>query len=224
MFYLAININRETLKRIYSLFLILGLAVIITILGFWLGRVTSKPTSETFISNTSFVKQIAELSTLEVHGNASLKRSNLQNDGSFSDAMRKMFMENSMNLSIPYIAKYGVSIDSQEIKVNQKDSIVTVILPNPKLLSFELNLSNADINTQKGWLQYRSDQDYITAEKKLYAQSKEQLAQNMAYIQQTKQKIEKIINDYYAPMNYKAVVLFGNEKAATKLVPSNTNN
>lgn len=197
------------MKRLYSLFLTLGLVVIIGILTFWLGRKTAKPTYETLISNTTFVKQIAELSTLEVHGNATFKSSNVKNDGTFSDAMKRMFLESTMHLNIPYTAKYGVSLEGQDVSVDDKDSIVTIHLPEPKLLSFELNLGSADADTKKGWFQSRSDADYLSSEKKLYDQSKAQLANNATYKQQCKDKISKLLTDYYEPMHYKVVVDFG---------------
>lgn len=196
------------MRRSFSLFLILGLVIIVGILAYLLGRKANVPAKETFISNTTFVKHIAELSSLEVQGTATLNRTNLQNDGSFSDAMRRMFLENTVHLTVPYIAKYGVNLQEQNISINEKDSLVTILLPQPKLLSYELRLDKADANTKKGLLQSSSDQEYTDVDKSLYTKTRQQMENNPTYIKQSQDKISQILREYYTPFHYKVNVVF----------------
>lgn len=196
------------MRRSFSLLLILALVIIVGILAYLLGRKANVPTKETFISNTTFVKHIAELSSLEVQGTATLNRTNLQNDGSFSDAMRRMFLENTVHLTVPYIAKYGVNLQEQNISINEKDSLVTIILPQPKLLSYELRLDKADANTKKGLLQSSSDQEYSDVDKSLYTKTRQQMENNPTYIKQSQDKISQILREYYVPFHYKVNVIF----------------
>lgn len=207
------------MRRFYSLILVLALVLIIVILAFWLGRKTAKPVYESIVSNTTFVRQIAELASLEVQGNASLKHTNLQNDGSFTDAMRRVFLENTVNLAVPYIAKYGVDLQTQDIRQSQQDSTVTVYLPEPQLLSYELRMDRADAMSKKGWLESESSGQYLALQKKLYTDTRHQMEINNTYIEASKVKITKIISDYYAPMHLKVKVVFGKNDDVSNVKP-----
>lgn len=190
-------------------FLVLALAI--GLLAYFLGKKNASKTVENIAMNNSFVQQIAELSSLEVQGVASIKSTNIANDGSLSDNLRKFFMERTFNISVPYIAKYGINLSKQQINIEEKNKQVYIVLPNPELLSYELRLDKADAMVRKGLLEDSNEEAYSNVMKKLYTQSKSQLDNNNTYKEQSKEKIRKVIEDYYAPLNLKVEVSFSNE-------------
>lgn len=210
------------MKNRFLLLLIVILIVIIGVLAFLLGRSGKANSYDNIINNTTFVKQIAELSTLEAHGVSSIKHTNMQNDGSFTDAMRRVFMENTVNYSIPYVAKYGVDMQNRNVAINTKDSTIEIHLPQPKLLSYELQLDEMQTNSQRGWFQSASDAQFAELEKKMYAETRKNLEQNKTYIDAARVKVQSIISDYYKPMGYKAIVLFDGDSTKINMgIPAN---
>lgn len=181
------------------------------LLAYFLGKKNGTKTFEHVATNYTFIQEIAELSSLEAQGIASIKTTNIANDGSITDEFKKMFLEKTVNIAIPYVAKYGIDVEKQTISVQEKDTLVTVVLPNPKLLSFELRMDKADAITKRGLFESADDNYYHTIEKKLYTQSRSQLENNEQYLQQSKDKIAKIIQSYYAPLKVKVDVVFKDE-------------
>jgi hypothetical protein len=165
------------------------------------------------------IKQIAELSSLEVQGNASITESNVSNDGSWSGALRKLFVENTIQISIPYIAKYGVRTDSNDLRIVQEEDIIHIYLPEPQLLSFEMRLDKASNSSKLGWMQSESNAAYNQVQKKLYEQTRRQMEQSSKNTEQAKAKIIAILKQYYQPMQKKVEVTFGKE-SGLQLFPS----
>jgi hypothetical protein len=187
--------------------------IILFIIGiFMLGRCSgSKNVNRQVLSNSLIVKEIAELASLEVQGNASIKRSNVANSGEWTDNLKKVFAENTVWVTVPYTAKYGVDVNDQNFSVSQQDKTITVSLPAPSLLSYELRLSQMETANRKGWLMASDDETYTDVQKKLYETSRAQLQNNGQYIEQSKEKIRQIIATYYSPLQYEVQVKFGNE-------------
>src|SRR5690349_13469684 len=105
-------------------------------LGYNLGKLTSGPKEYTDLTqNYAFVRSIAELASLEVHGTTTLKSSNVSNDGSWTDELKRLFIERTVRLSVPYTAKYGVDMNDSSLRIIRSDSTLKVYLPQPKLLS-----------------------------------------------------------------------------------------
>ncbi|NSL87917.1 DUF4230 domain-containing protein [Chitinophaga sp. Mgbs1] len=174
--------------------------ILIGLLTFWLGkRFGSTDVSQQVISNSIIVKEIAELASLDVQGNASIKRSNLENDGSWTDNLRKTFLENTVWVSIPYQAKYGVHVDEKDFKVEMTPKKIIIDLPAPRLLSYELKMDRMETSTRKGLFLSQDDEAYTAVQKKLYQTSRAQLEANTIYIEQSKDKIRKVMAQYYAP-------------------------
>lgn len=203
------------MRRLFF-FLIVALIVIIGILAYLLGRKSNPTINENVVSNSTLIKEIAELSSLEVQGNTTFKHTNVQNDGSFSDAMRKMFTENTVNISVPYTAKYGVNLQGQEVKISQKDSTVTIYLPKPQLLSYELRLDKLNTVSQKGLFQSNSTADFDNFSKKMYTMSRQQMENSTLRIEEAQARIQKILTDYYAPMHYKLTIIFDQDLTEKK--------
>ncbi len=204
------------MKRILQWLVVILFIVFI----FWLGqRFGSRTVNQQVLSNSLIVKEIAELASLEVQGNASIKRSNVENSGAWTDNLKKAFAENTIWVTVPYTAKYGVDVNEKNFDVKVGDKKVTVSLPAPQLLSYELRLSQMETANKKGWLMFSDDETYTDVQKKLYETSRAQLQSNTIYLEQCKEKIRNIIGTYYAPMKYEVEVKFGNEPAKTIKLP-----
>ncbi|MCH5598693.1 DUF4230 domain-containing protein [Niabella ginsengisoli] len=200
--------NQELMRNRSSLFFVFLLIIIIALLAYFLGKKSASKTVDNVVMNDVLIKQIAELSALEVQGNASIKSSNIKDDGSVSDNFKKLFMERTFNISVPYVAKYGINLNNQKINIEEKNKQVYIVLPNPKLLSYELLLNRSSAASRKGFFETSDEEAYNKLMQKLYTQSKAQLEANTGYQQQSKEKIRKIIQDYYAPLNFNVEVTF----------------
>lgn len=190
---------------------LLIMAIAIAILAYFLGKKNAAKTIDSVALNNVLIQQIAELSSLEIQGNASINSTNIANDGSFSDGLKKLLMERTINITVPYVAKYGVDLEQQTINIEEKNKQVYIVLPSPKLLSYELRLDKADAMTRKGIFETGGEANYSRVEKKLYTQSRAQLEANQTHVLQTKEKIRKIIESYYAPMDLKVDIAFSDE-------------
>ncbi|SKA41305.1 Protein of unknown function [Chitinophaga eiseniae] len=192
--------------------------LLLAALLFWLGkRFGSTNVSEQVISNSTIVKEIAELASLDVRGTSSIKRSNIEDSGGWSDNLKKAFLENTVWVSIPYQAKYGVNIDSSKFYVEVSNKKIIVRLPEPRLLSYELKVDRMETANRKGWFLFQDDETYTAVQKKLYQTSRDQLQNNQIYIQQSKDKIRKVMEQYYAPFlkDHTLEVQFGAAGTAT---------
>lgn len=198
---------RSGMSSFYTFLMIL----VIGVLAYFLGKKNGGKTIDSVAMNGVLIQEIAELSSIELRGTANIKSTNIRNDGSMTDELKKVFLERTFNITIPYIAKYGVDLKNQRINIQQKDKLVSIVLPTPQLLSYELRMDEADAVTRKGLLDNSNDDNYNKIQKKLYTQSRQQLENNQAYIQQSKNKIVQIIQSYYAPMNFKVDVVFKDE-------------
>ncbi|MBZ4187783.1 DUF4230 domain-containing protein [Niabella beijingensis] len=190
---------------------VLVCVIVIGVLAYLLGKRNGTKTIDNIALNAAFVQEVAELSSLEVQGTASIKTTNVANDGSITDGIRKMLAEQTLNISVPYIAKYGVDLQQQQLTVEEKNRQVYIVIPTPKLLSYELRMDRADAITKKGLLTTFDETAYNTVEKKLYTDSRKQLEGHPAYTEQAKEKIRKVLAQYYAPMQYKVNVVFKDE-------------
>ncbi|WP_276481531.1 DUF4230 domain-containing protein [Paraflavitalea pollutisoli] len=201
--------------------LITWIVVVLTIvLVFWLGQWSgSRKVHDQTLSYSLIVREIAELASLEVQGNASLKRTNLANDGSWTDNLRKIFNENTIWVTVPYTAKFGVNVDDKNFHVLVHDKEVLVSLPATQLLSYELRLDQMETSSRKGMFMSSDDETYIGVQKKLYTATRQQVEQNNVYREQSKDKIRKLLAKYYAPFNVTVKVQFGDE--APKALPLN---
>ena len=201
------------------------LVILLLLLGigfaaFYAGKQKGTVQVTQIATNEVLIRQIAELSSLEVQGNASITESNVTNDGSWSDALRKLFVENTIQITIPYIAKYGVRTDSNDVRVVQEEDIIHVYLPEPQLLSFEMRLDKASNSSKLGWMQSESNAAYNQVQKKLYQQTREQMVQSTKNTEQAKEKIIAILRQYYQPLQKGVEVHFGN-KPGLQLFPFN---
>jgi hypothetical protein len=128
--------------RYFLLFIVVIAAVFI---GYNIGVFFTNRGNQTgIIQNYSFVRDIAELASIEVTGTTSLTSSNITNDGSLTNELKRLFIENTVRLSAPYTAKYGVDLGDNSLRVEHNDSVLKIYLPPPKLLSYEIHLDRLE--------------------------------------------------------------------------------
>jgi hypothetical protein len=184
------------MKRFFRFIFFTSLVILI----FWLGKqYGSKNVNQSILSNSLIVREIAELASLDVQGVANIKRSNIEEDGSWTSNMKKAFLENTIWVTVPYEAKYGVDVSEKNFHIMISDKKIHVKLPAPHLLSYELKIDKMETANRKGWFLFQDDETYTDAQKKLYQTSREQLENNQLYLTQSKDKIAKIIKQYYQP-------------------------
>src|SRR5688572_21861851 len=140
---------------------LLGTLVITAALfaGYEMGKFFSDRNNKAqLIQNYSFVRHIAELATIEVSGVTTLTSSNVSNDGSFTDELKRLLIEKTVRLSAPYTAKYGVDLKDSSMRIVRNDSVLKVYLPHPKLLSYEIHLNRLDASNRKGWFRFENEE------------------------------------------------------------------
>lgn len=199
------------MKNKFNIIIVLVLFIAVILSAYFVGKKTSETKLSKIIHNTAFIKDIAELSSLEVNGTASIKKSNIENDGSAESILKKFFSENTIEIDIDYKAKYGVRLDSQAIQIEQKEQKAILILPQPQLLSFELMMDQLKKRVESGLFAYSSIDDFLKVQSELINKAHNILLNDTNYKQKAKQKINSIIEDYYAPLGIKVEVKYKDE-------------
>lgn len=195
-------------KILQSLIALLLIAALI-FAGYQLGRQKGRSQLQTQLTeNYSFVREIAELASLEVGGTSQIRSTNLANDGSWTDAFKRMFTEQTVLLSVPYSAKYGVRLNDSLVKIERKDSLVEVHLPAPMLLSLELQLNRMDVISREGMFSSINPEQYAAFHKQLYTACRAQLERNQTHINAAKESMRKIIVQYFQSFGLKAQCIF----------------
>lgn len=197
----------NNLLRAVSAIIVLIAAIII---GFTCGKRSGKSESQTIlIDNYAFVREIAELGTLEVNGITTFKSTNIaDNDDSWSAALKKMFLEKTVQIQAPFTAKYGVDLSDSSLQIKKNGDVVEVHLPKPKLLSYELRLDRVQTSNQKGWLLFDDEDMYTAFQKKMYQQNRAQLETNALYLNQAQDRVCGIIGHYFNPLKVKTICIF----------------
>jgi hypothetical protein len=185
--------------------LLIGLCMAMYFLGKRSGTTEIKAT---IINNTQLVKQIAELSSLEVTGTTTAKITNVNSEDGVWNSMKNYFAENTLQVTIPYIAKYGVDISKTNVAINKNDTALVITLPACKMLSLQLVLDKIEIMNQTGLFAQTTIGDMKRAEQQLYAASNSQLSTNGALLEKAKQHITEIYNQCYKPFGYRVVCNF----------------
>ena len=181
------------------LLILLSIAILL-FAGYQIGRIfTERQAQSSMIENYSLIKEIAELASIEVQGNTNFVSSNVSNDGSFTDEMKRLFLEKTIHLTIPFTAKYGVDLGDSSLRIVRSDSMLKVYLPQPRLLSYELHLDRLETNNRKGWLQFQNDETYTDFQKKMYAQGRSQLENNRPYLQRSRDRVCMLLQKYFTP-------------------------
>ncbi len=162
------------------------------------------------VQNVSIVKQIAELSALSVNGNTTAKLSNNTGDKGVWDKFKNFFSENTLQITVPYQAKFGVELQDKKITIDTKDKTILITLPPIKLLSLQLQLDKLETMNQTGLFNSTSVAELSSLQKQLYQQALRILSTNTDYINQSELQITNILKNYYEPLGYKVLCIFEN--------------
>ncbi len=168
----------------------------------------------TVVQNVAMVKEIAQLASLQVSGVTNIKMTNKADKGGLFDKFKNYFVENTLQLSIPYEAKYGVDMSNQKVEVDTKAGTATIYLPAVKLMSMQLRLDKLESMTQTGILNSVSIDNFVKAQKEIYKTAASTLEGNQGFIKLSEDNISNTLNKYYAPMGYKVKCVFGEKGAA----------
>jgi hypothetical protein len=160
------------------------------------------------VQNQSLVKQIAELSSLEVQGSQKVTLSNAAREEGLWNSFKNYLWENTLQVTVPFKAKYGVDMDGKECTIERNDSVVVVTLTACKLLSLELQLDKLETMNQKGLFASATIEDLKRAQKIMYQKANASLMNDTALIRQAKDRIETIMGTYYAPLGMKVKCVF----------------
>lgn len=162
----------------------------------------------TILNNTQLVKQIAELSSLEVTGATTAKLTNVENESGIWNNLKNYFTENTLQVTIPYIAKYGVDVSKADIAINKNDTAIVITLPACKMLSLQLVLDKIETMNQTGLFATTTIADMKRAEQQLYTACSSQLSNNTSLLEKAKLHITEIYNQCYKSFGYKVVCNF----------------
>jgi len=196
-----------------SNFTVIFLVLLVAVAFYFLGRKSGSGQARTdIVQNVSLVKEIAELAALQVNGTVNIKVSNKGENAGAWDRLKNYFTENTLQVSVPFEAKYGVDIGNKEMKIDTKAGVVTLYLPPTRLLSMQLRLDKMQSMQQAGIFNSVTVEDLIKAQKQLYGTASASLEGNSAYIKLAEDNIRNTLNKYYEPLGYKVVCVFG-EKA-----------
>lgn len=187
----------------------LGVLILLSMVAiFFIGqKMGAKNVRTSFFTHIDMIKEIAELGTLEVKGVANISMTNVD-DESWFGFIKKTFMEKTINLSMPYTAKYGVDMESSAFNITEKETEIEVTLPPAKLISFEAHLDQKQGMIQKGYFIFPDENAFKEAEEKLYTENKKKLAENKEYIQKAESKVTQIMQKYFKPFNKNVKVVF----------------
>ncbi len=189
--------------------LLIFLICLVALAFYFLGRKNgSNNTTSSLVQNVEMIQQIAELSALNVLGSVHLKISNKSDDSGTWEKFKNYFAENTLQVDIPYEAKYGVDMSSEKIKVDTKNVQATINFPHCKLMSLQLKMDKMETMTQTGLFASASMSDLVMAQKQLYSQALQQLENDPKHIQLAEKHIDSIINNYFKPLGYKTNCIF----------------
>lgn len=167
----------------------------------------------TMVENVDMIKLIAELGALDVAGSINLKISNKGEEQGNWDKFKNFLGENTLQVTLPYEAKFGVDLSNQKMNVDTKAGKATIYLPHCKLMSLQLRLDRMETMTQTGIFSRSSMDDLVSAQKKLYAETLANVENNPKYIKLAEDHIVTVLNNYYKPLGYEVQCVFGEKSA-----------
>ncbi|MFT3845509.1 MAG: DUF4230 domain-containing protein [Lacibacter sp.] len=188
----------------HTFFTVLLIAILVAA-AYFLGKHNgTASTATTFIQNIEMVKEIAELSSLEVTGTQKIILSNTDQENSYISKLKNYFFENTLEVVVPYKAKYGINMNDTvyNIKKINSDSVL-IQLPGCKLQSFQLELDKLTTMNQAGLFTSASLEDLKNAQAVLYKKALGSLTNNSTLLQKAENNIKNILQKYYAQVGIK---------------------
>ncbi len=190
--------------------LVFLLAILLAVACYFLGKQQgSNIVQQQVINNIQLVKEMATLATLKVEGTTTVKLSNFNNQSNnWLTSVKKYFAENTLQVSIPYQAIYGVKIDSLLLKISENNKLIEINLPNASLVSMQLQLDKISTMNQTGLFKSTTIDDFANAQKQLYNEVESNLINSISYIKQAQEEVRKILTKYYQPLGYEVQINF----------------
>jgi hypothetical protein len=196
--------------------IIIFLVLLVAGAFYFLGKKNGSTNAKvTMVENVEMIKQIAELAALDVTGN--LKVSNKVDENGVWSKFKNYFAENTLQVNLPYEAKYGVDMSNQRMSIDTKAATVNISLPNCKLMSLQLKMDKMETMTQTGLFASASMDDLVKAQKQLYAQALQQLENDQKFLKLSEEHIATILTNYYKPLGYKVNCIFEERKSTIPL-------
>ena len=190
--------------------LVIFLVLLVATAFYFLGRKNGNAQVKVdVVQNVDLVKEIAEMSALSVAGTTNLKMTNRGDNDGFWDKFKNYLSESTLQVSIPYEAKYGVDMSNQKLVIDTKAGTAKIYLPSCKLLSLQLRLDKVDAISKTGILNTATIEDYVKAQKQLYEEANKSLVNNPAHIKLAQEHIRFILEKYYSPLGLKVECIFG---------------
>ncbi len=192
---------------------IIFLILLVSIAFYFLGKRNGKSdTATTIVQNVEIVKQIAEIGALQISASSNIKISNKGTENGVWSKFKNYLAENSLQVNVPYDAKYGVDIANKKVIIDVKKNNISISLPHCKLLSMQLKLDRMETMAQTGIFASATMSDLVNAQKLLYDQALTQLQNNPENIKLAEQHIAEIFTNYYKPLGYTVQCIFENAK------------
>jgi len=189
---------------------LLFLTLLVAVAFYFLGKKNGASDIKiSMVENVEMIKQIAELAALDVTGNVKLKISNKGDESGAWSKFKNYFSENTLLVTLPYEAKFGVDMSNQKMNIDTKASTATIYLPHCKLMSFQLKMDRMETMAQTGIFTSASMDDLVKAQKQLYTQALQKIEKDAAYISMAEKHIEEIMTNYYKPLGYTVKCVFG---------------
>jgi hypothetical protein len=185
------------------------LIILVATAFYFLGRTNGAGKTKTsVVQNVALVKEIAQLASLQVNGSANVKMSNKDSGDGVWNKFKNFFTENTLQVSLPYEAKYGVDLSTHNVSIDTKSGIATIYLPPVKLMSMQLRIDKLESMNQTGLLNTTSIGDFVKAQKQLYATVSSTLETNNEFIKLAENNITHTLEKYYSPLGYKVKCVF----------------
>ena len=189
---------------------LLFLTLLVAVAFYFLGKKNGASDIKiSMVENVEMIKQIAELAALDVTGNVKLKISNKGDESGAWSKFKNYFSENTLLVTLPYEAKFGVDMSNQKMNIDTKANTATIYLPHCKLMSFQLKMDRMETMAQTGIFTSASMDDLVKAQKQLYTQALQKIEKDAAYISMAEKHIEEIMTNYYKPLGYTVKCVFG---------------
>lgn len=188
------------------------LVLLLSVAVYFLGKKNgSNDTQIKIVQNIEMVKQIAELSALSVTGTTSVKVTNASDNRAMWDKFKNYFAENTLLVTVPFEAKYGVDLSQQKLSIDANEKTATVYLPKCNLLSLQLRLDQLETMNKTGLFANTTLNDLAIAQKQLYEQAVSNMTNNAQHITEAELHIQQVLAKYYEPLGFKVQCIFDNK-------------
>ncbi len=195
--------------------IIIFLVLLVAIAFYFLGKKNGAgKTKTTVVQNVELIKEIAQLASLQVNGVANIKVTNRDSSEGTFTKLKNFFTENTLQVSLPYEAKYGVDMMNRKVTIDTKKGVATIYLPACRLISMQLRVDKLESMNQTGLLNTTTITDFVKAQKQLYGTVSSTLENNAEFIKLAETNIANTLDKYYAPLGLKVKCVFGNETGA----------